>query len=100
MQAAKLSGTPLGPIALHALVHAVLVGIAVAAIVRPVPMLLLAAVAVEFWTHLGIDWYRGRLSARYPVLRDPGERLYWTVLGLDQLAHGLVLLVIAVVVLL
>jgi hypothetical protein len=27
MQVAKLSGTPIGPIALHALVHAVLVGI-------------------------------------------------------------------------
>ena len=32
MQEAKLSGTPLGPIALHALVHAVLVGIALLAL--------------------------------------------------------------------
>jgi hypothetical protein len=100
MQAAKRAGTPLGPIALHALVHAVLVGVAVAAIARPVPMLVLAAVAVEFWTHLGIDWYRGRLSARRPLFLDPRERAYWTVLGLDQLAHTLVLVMIAVLALL
>jgi hypothetical protein len=100
MQEAKRRGTPIGPIALHALVHAVLVGIAVVAIVRPVPMLILAAVSIEFWTHLGVDWFRGRMSARHPALGDEDQRIFWTALGLDQLAHVLVLLVIAVVVLL
>ena len=100
MQAAKRDGKPLGPIALHALVHAALVGVAVVAIARPMPMLALAAVAVEFWTHLGIDWYRGRLSSRHEALRDTDGRLYWSVLGLDQLAHALVLVVIAVLALL
>lgn len=100
MQEAKRTGTPIGPIALHALVHAVLVGIAVVAIVRPAPMLILAAVAIEFWTHLGVDWFRGRMSARHPALGDQDQRIFWTALGLDQLAHVLVLLVIAVVVLL
>jgi hypothetical protein len=100
MQEAKLSGAPVGPIALHALVHAVLVGVAVVAIARPAAMLALAALAVEFWTHLGIDWYRGRLTARHEALRDAVGRLYWSVLGFDQLAHGLVLLAIAWMVLL
>ncbi len=95
MQEAKLSGTPLGPIALHALIHAVLVGIAVVAIARPVPMLILAAVAVEFWTHLGLDWFRGRMSTRRPALGDPSQPVVWTALGLDQLGHALVLVGIA-----
>ena len=100
MQEAKLRGSPIGPIALHALVHAILVGIAVVAIVRPAPMLVLAAVAIEFWTHLGVDWFRGKMSARHPALGDQDQRAFWTGLGLDQLAHALVLLVIVVVVLL
>ncbi|MFC1530646.1 DUF3307 domain-containing protein [Gemmatimonadota bacterium] len=95
MQEAKRKGTPIGPIALHALVHALLVGVAVAAIARPDPMLLLGAVTVEFWTHLGLDWFRGRMTARRPALADPGQPVFWTVLGLDQLAHGLVLVGIA-----
>lgn len=99
MQEAKRTGKPLGPIALHALIHAVLVGIAVATIVRPDPLIVLAAVSVEFWTHLGIDWYRGRLSGCRPSWGDPGQRAFWTVLGLDQLAHGLVLVGIAALVL-
>lgn len=95
MQEAKRTGRPVGPIALHALVHAVLVAIAVGAIVRPQPMLLLGAVAIEFWTHLGVDWLRGRLTARHPAVGDPEENAFWTVLGLDQLAHALVLVGIA-----
>ena len=92
MQEAKRKGTPIGPIALHALIHAALVGVAVAAIARPDPMLILGAVSIEFWTHLGIDWFRGRMTARHPALADPGQPVFWPVLGLDQLAHGLVLL--------
>jgi hypothetical protein len=99
MQEAKLSGKPLGPIALHALVHALLVGIATVAIARPLPMIALGAVAIEFWTHLGLDWFRGRISVRRPALRDPGQPVFWTALGLDQLAHALVLVGIAVLVL-
>ena len=95
MLEAKLTGSPIGPIALHALVHAVLVGLAVAAIARPVPMLILAAVSVEFWTHLGLDWVKGKMSVRRPGLGDPNQRVFWTALGIDQLAHALVLVGIA-----
>lgn len=95
MLEAKLTGSPIGPIALHALIHAVLVGLAVAAIARPVPMLILAAVTIEFWTHLGLDWFRGKMSVRHPALGDPNQRVFWTALGLDQLAHAMVLVGIA-----
>ena len=99
MQEAKLSGTPIGPIALHALVHALLVGVGVAAIARPLPMVALGAVAIEFWTHLGLDWFRGKMSVRRPALGDPSQPVFWTVLGLDQLGHALVLVGIAFLVL-
>jgi hypothetical protein len=95
MLEAKLTGSPIGPIALHALVHAVLVGLAVTAIARPVPMLILAAVTVEFWTHLGLDWIKGKMSVRRPALGDPDQPIFWTALGIDQLAHALVLVGIA-----
>jgi hypothetical protein len=95
MLEAKLTGSPIGPIALHALVHAVLVGLAVAAIARPVPVFILAAVSVEFWTHLGLDWVKGKMSVRRPALGDPGQPIFWTALGIDQLAHALVLVGIA-----
>ena len=95
MLEAKLTGSPMGPIALHALVHAVLVGLAVAAIARPIPMLILAAVTIEFWTHLGLDWVKGKMSVRRPALGDPDQPIFWTALGIDQLAHALVLVGIA-----
>jgi hypothetical protein len=99
IQEAKARGTPLGPIALHALVHAILVAIAVAAVARPALSLVLAAAAVEFGTHLGLDWFRGRMGSRSPALSDPGTQAFWTALGLDQLAHALVMVGIAVLVL-
>ncbi len=99
MREAKQKGRPVGPIALHAMVHAVLAGVAVGAVARPLPLLLFGAVAIEFWTHLGIDWLRGRLSVRFPTIGDTNERAFWTVLGLDQLAHALILVGIAYLVL-
>ena len=99
MQEAKRKGTPIGPIALHALIHAVLVGVAVGAIARPDPLIILGAVSIEFWTHLGIDWFKGKVSARRPAVADPDQSVFWTVLGLDQLAHALALVGIAALVL-
>jgi hypothetical protein len=95
MREAKLVGRPVGPIAAHAAVHALLVGLAVLMATRPALLLLVVAVVGEFATHLGIDWFRGRLGGRYPHLQDPGTQAFWTALGLDQLAHYLVLLGIA-----
>ena len=58
-------------------------------------VLILAAVTVEFWTHLGLDWVKGKMSVRRPALGDPGQPIFWTALGIDQLAHALVLVGIA-----
>lgn len=95
MQLAKANGGPLHLIAGHAAVHGLLVALAVVAFASPAWSVLAIAAAAEFVTHLLIDGVRARLSARFAVLRDPSERLYWTALGIDQLAHTLVLVGIA-----
>jgi hypothetical protein len=91
MQDAKAVGSPIGPIAAHALIHATLLGLAVALIAQPSVRVVIAAMAIQFWTHLGIDWLRGRLGKTHPDLSDPGRQAFWTALGFDQLLHGLVL---------
>jgi len=99
MQEAKAVGKPVGPIAAHAGVHGILVGAAVTVVSWPGASLLLAAVAVEFVTHLAIDWSRGRMGGRHPELASPQAQPFWTALGLDQLLHYLVLLGITLLVL-
>lgn len=99
MQEAKANGRPLKPIAGHAGVHAALVGLAVAALTDPTLALLAGAVAFEFVTHFFIDAARGRLGGRVPALADPGRNAYWYLLGIDQFAHGSVLVGVAAFVL-
>ena len=97
MQEAKANGGPMRVIATHAALHAVLTGVAVALVVRPEPSVLALVVALQFVTHWGLDAFRARLGVRVPALADPDKNVYWTALGLDQLAHGLVLLAITVI---
>ena len=92
MQEAKATGRPAGPIAAHGLVHALLVGAAVALVAWSGVLVVVTVVAIEFASHFGIDWTRGRLTAGRPSLSSPGSSAFWMVLGLDQLAHYLVLL--------
>ena len=95
MQEAKSTGKPVGPIAAHALVHGVLVAAAVLLAAAPgMPTVLLAG-GLEFGTHFAIDWARGLLGGRYPRVSDPNHQLFWSALGVDQFAHGLVLVWIA-----
>lgn len=99
MRAAKAVGKPLGPIAAHAVVHGILVGIVIGVMAPPTVPVLGIAIAVEFGTHLAIDWVRGILMAANPNLADPSGQGFWTLLGFDQLAHGLVLVGLAFLVL-
>ncbi len=99
MLEAKAKGSPLKPIAGHAAVHGVLVGVAVGVLVAPAWWLLLAVCGIEFGTHFVIDVTRARLARPFPVLKDPERGVYWYVFGLDQLAHMLVLLGLATLVL-
>lgn len=97
MQKAKSTGGPLWLIAAHAAVHAVLVSLAVMVFAWSLPVTLMWAFVLEFSTHFVIDAVRSRASVAIPKLNDPTERLFWTLLGFDQLAHGLVLLAIAAI---
>ena len=99
MREAKAHGKPVGPIAAHAGVHAFLLAVAVVLVFSPGIGLVAVAAGVEFVTHLAIDWGRGRAGAARPLLSDPEFQPFWTFLGLDQLAHYLVLLWIAQIVL-
>ena len=95
MQAAKVAGAPLGPIAGHAAVHAGLVMIAATALATATWELIAIAAAIEFATHFAIDATRGRLARLSPSFADPARRAYWYALGLDQFAHGAVLVGLA-----
>lgn len=99
MLKAKSEGGPLGPIVLHAAVHGVLIALAVLAVVRPSPKVLLLAFGVAFATHLAIDLARARIGLRATVLRDVHAGPFWWALGFDQFLHGLVIVFIALMVL-
>ena len=64
---------------------------------RPEFSVLALVVALQFLSHWGLDAIRARLRVRVPALADPGKNVYWTALGMDRLAHGLVLLAITVI---
>lgn len=98
MQAAKAEGGPMGPVAQHAAVHGLLVGAVAALVARPGWQALALAAGVEFASHFLVDAGRARITARVEALRDPDRRLFWAVLGADQLIHGAVLVAIAALV--
>ena len=90
---AKADGKPLWPIALHALVHAVLIGVCL--LVFGVRWGLLAQLMLlEFASHFIIDTLKARLTAHFPILADARRKPYWMLYGFDQLLHQLVVIVI------
>jgi len=99
MQAAKARGRPVGPIAAHAAVHALLVTLVVWGVVAPALPVLVTAAALELSSHFFIDWLRGLLSRGRPGLGDPARGQFWVAFGLDQLSHALVLIGVAALVL-
>lgn len=98
MLEAKANGGPMRLVAAHAAVHAVLTGLAVSLVVGLEPSVLALVVGLQFVTHGALDAVRSRLGVAFPSLGDPTHNVYWTALGLDQLAHGLVLVAITAVV--
>ena len=91
MQEAKANGGPMGPILAHAAVHGLLVAAVVAAIARPAAAAVAGLAVYELTTHFVLDAGRARLSVSVPAFRDPARRPFWTLLGLDQFAHAVVL---------
>jgi Protein of unknown function (DUF3307) len=99
MLAAKMNAQPMWLIAAHAAVHTLLIAIVIVAVVFPAWTILLLAAAIQFVTHFTLDAGRARLGRRFPAMNDPLRSRFWQVLGVDQLAHALVLIGLAVLVL-
>ena len=95
MQRAKANGGPLSLIAGHASVHTLLVTGVFAVFLGPAWLTLAVVAAIEFLSHFAIDAGRSRLGQRLPTLNDPRRSPFWYALGVDQLAHGLVLVGLA-----
>lgn len=91
MQRAKAEGGPMGPILGHAAVHGALVAAAVLLLSRASVTLVVVIAALEVATHFAIDAWRALAGARFATLRDPARAPFWRALGMDQLAHQLVL---------
>jgi hypothetical protein len=85
MLRAKAKGSPIGPIALHGAVHALLMGI-VLFFFTDIKMALNLALA-QWFIHTAIDTIKGRLSAAFPLLNDHTRSPYWSLLGADQWIH-------------
>jgi hypothetical protein len=96
---AKAAAKPLWPIAAHAGVHTVLMALAIMLVSRPEAPILLLACAIQFATHFGLDAGRAGLGRWQPHLNDPTRSKFWRLLGLDQLAHTIVLIGVATLVL-
>lgn len=90
---AKTDGRNVGPILLHAGIHAVLMGLCLLIWGVAWEMLLLLMLA-ELVSHFLIDTAKGRLTARFPKLADMQQKPYWMLYGLDQLLHLLVIVCI------
>lgn len=93
MLAAKRLGTPIGPIAAHAFVHAVLMSL-VCCLFAGIDGVIIA-LTMQFPTHWGIDILKGRLNGWFHSLQSPTNVYHWYVFGLDQLAHQVVIIAIA-----
>jgi hypothetical protein len=98
MLAAKTNAKPMWLIAAHALVHTLLVALVILIVVFPSWSVLALAAAIECVTHFVLDASRARLGRRVPALNDPSRNIFWYSLGLDQFAHALVLLGLALLV--
>ncbi len=87
---AKADGRKVGPILLHAGVHALLVGVCLLVFGVPWKLLLLLMLA-ELVSHFLIDTAKGLLTARFPLLADQQKKPYWMLYGFGQRLHLLVI---------
>lgn len=92
---AKRLGTPLLPIYFHALVHAVLMLIALF-LVGVSTDKLSALFSLQLLSHFAIDVWKGKMNAWFPALQSPANKWHWIVFGFDQLLHALVIILMSV----
>lgn len=90
---AKTSGKHLLHIGLHAAVHATLMAVVLLAFC--VSFVVVSALfAIELISHFVIDYGKGFLGRKFPILGDNTKKPFWVLYGLDQLLHLLVIVAI------
>lgn len=97
MLTAKRLGTPWFPIFCHALVHTVLMYIALTIYSNHVSELnrfvILTVLFLQLVTHFWIDVLKGKMNAWFPSLQSPSNKWHWIVFGADQFLHALVIII-------
>ncbi len=89
MLRAKMIGSPLFPIFVHALTHALLMG---AVLWFYTEGRLLAELFVfQLVSHFLIDVWKGKMNIWFPTLKNPMNQSHWVIFGIDQLLHQLVI---------
>lgn len=97
MLKAKDTGSPLFPIAKHALAHTLAMSIIIAMFCPNVNFLTCIAVAasIEFFSHWFIDTMKGKIGTRFPALKDSSNPLFWHLFALDQFLHVTIIIAIS-----
>jgi hypothetical protein len=92
MLAAKKYGTPLFPIAVHAAVHAILMGTVLIVGFGLHGGRLAGLVLFQLATHTAMDWFKGYSASLFRgSLDNPACKSFWWMMGADQLVHILVI---------
>lgn len=91
---AKESGSPLFPIFLHALAHAIVMSLTVYLYTGSLTKAKFAFL-FEFITHFIIDVWKGKMNKWYPIFKDVKSKHHWILFGFDQLLHFIVIIIIA-----
>jgi len=52
------------------------------------------AFAIETVSHTLIDVLKGRINRKFPIVEDANRQIHWTIMGVDQLLHQVVLIFI------
>lgn len=94
MLSAKRLGKPFYPIFIHALVHACLMLVTLAAFgLSGLP--LAGLFLFQLLSHFLIDVWKGRMNHWFPSLQSPSNKWHWVVFGFDQLMHTVVIILMS-----
>jgi len=88
---AKRLGKPLFPIFAHAMMHSVLMGIALC--IMGIDSETMAKLMLfQLITHFAIDVWKGRMNGWFTALQSPANKWHWIVFGTDQYFHAVVII--------
>jgi hypothetical protein len=99
MLAAKKIGKPVLPILAHGAVHTALMA-ALLILLKGVTPAVLIALVIQLVSHTYTDITKGRITAsKAEVFGDISKPRFWWLFGVDQLAHQIIILIMAALVL-